>query len=202
MGRASRLYFGKSGITSVGAVAAQPGPEIIFEAPGADFRIPGDLQRLPLRIVRDAGELQRGETPALVVDPFDQPGSAADLDKVSDFGSLVLQCASAIRGGGSIMPEPGFSRSKSSRAFTRHKELRGFAVTQVGCLPARCYRLALGSDKPPRVHSSLSASVVARLFQCRQREVFWRTKPAQCCPRWCPNLLETSRGLGLADMTL
>ena len=47
----------------IGAVAPQPRPEIILEPPGADLRIPCDLQRLSLRIVRDARELQRGRDP-------------------------------------------------------------------------------------------------------------------------------------------
>ena len=76
--------IGRKGCRVVGAVAPQPRPEIILETPGADLGVPCDFERFPLRVVRDARELERGKTFALVVDSFDEPEAPAHLDEITD----------------------------------------------------------------------------------------------------------------------
>ena len=100
-----RAQIGREDRRIVGAVAPQAGPEIILDPPGADLRLPRDLQRLSPPIIRDAGEIQRGKTLALVVDALDQPRAVADLDNITELRSLVVQCASVIRRRAFILPE-------------------------------------------------------------------------------------------------
>jgi len=69
-----------------GAVAPEARPEIIFQTPSADLRLPRDLQRLSLRVVRDARKLQCREALPLVVDALDQPRPAADFDEITYLG--------------------------------------------------------------------------------------------------------------------